>query len=119
MRIVVDAAADFYNANEAAAILLLKGPFGGADSAAHVEKDRVLADLFRARLGLNGDADDAPDRIGLAIQIAFACLRWGYLRDRSISPAICAEAVRATTAYIAPFVAGEAPDHAGLDRLAP
>lgn len=107
--IVVDAVADFYNANPIAAILLLMGPFGEADSAAHVEKDKVLADLFRARLGLDRsqqhDGAGEPDRIALAIQIAFACLRWGYLHDRFLSPAIRAEAVRAATAYIAPFVA--------------
>lgn len=112
VRIVVDAVADFYNANEVAAILLLMGPFGSADSAAHIEKDKLLADLFRARLGFDGsgedDRADAPDRIGLAIQIAFGCLRWGYMHDRFISPATRAEAVRAATAYIAPFVAGEA-----------
>lgn len=110
VRIVVDAAADFYNANEVAAILLLMGPFGSADSAAHVEKDKVLADLFRARLGLDDLAqnvgDGALDRVGLAIQIAFACLRWGYIHERFISPAIRVETVRATTAYIAPFVSG-------------
>ena len=107
VRIVVDAVADFYNANEVAAILILLGPFGSADSAAHIEKDKRLAELFRTRLGLGGWEDeqaDAPDRIGLAIQIAFACLRWGYMHDRFISPAIRTEAVRATTAYIAPFI---------------
>lgn len=108
IRIVVDAVAGFYNANEVAAILLLLGPFGSADGAAHIEKDKLLANLFRARLGFDrGGGDDqagAPDRIGLAIQIAFACLRWGYMHDRFISPEIRTEAVRATTAYIAPFV---------------
>ena len=107
VRIVVDAVADFYNANEVAAILLLLGPFGSADGAAHIDKDRLLADLFRARLGLGGGEDDqldAPDKIGLAIQIAFACLRWGYTHDGFITPAIRTETVRAATAYIAPFV---------------
>lgn len=67
--------------------------------------------LFRARLGLAAPAD-TPDRINLAIQIAFACLRWGYLQDAFLSPAIRAEAVRATTAYIAPFVTGKSrTDH--------
>ncbi len=119
VRIVVDAAADFYNANEIAAILLLLGPFGSTDSAAHFEKDRVLAELFRARLGLDvggpNDRAAATDAISLAIQIAFACLRWGYMHDRFISPAIRAEAVRATTAYIAPFVPGGAMVRADLD----
>ncbi|WP_104494443.1 TetR/AcrR family transcriptional regulator [Paracoccus denitrificans] len=111
VRIVVDAVADFYNTNEVAAILLLMGPFGSADSAAHARKDKGLADLFRARLGLDAPAD-TPDRINLAIQIAFACLRWGYLQDGFLSPAIRAEAVRATTAYIAPFVTGKSQtDH--------
>jgi hypothetical protein len=45
-----------------------------------------------------------------AVQIAFACLRWGYMQDRFISAAIRAEAVRATTAYIAPFVTGVSPE---------
>ena len=112
VRIVVDAVADFYDANEVAAILLLTGPFGTADSAAHVEKDKALAALFRARLGFDSDGPNGleatPDRIHLAIQIAFACLRWGYVQDRLLSPAIRAEAVWATIAYIAPFVANEA-----------
>lgn len=109
VRIVVDAVADFYDANQVAAILILTGPFGAADSAAHLEKDKMLADVFRARLGLDDDAEPAgtPDRVGLAIQIAFACLRWGYVQDGFLSPAIRAEAVRAATAYIAPFVAGD------------
>lgn len=106
--IVVEAVAAFYNANQVAAILLLLGPFGSADGAAHIEKDKLLADLFRARLklGSEGGGDTAPplDRITLAIQIAFACLRWGYMLDGRLSPAIRAEAVRATIAYITPFV---------------
>ena len=105
----VDAAAAFYNANEVAAILLLLGPFGSADRAAHVEKDKVLAGHFRTRLGL-GESISAsePDRIELAIQIAFACLRYGYIHDGIISPEISAEASRAATAYIEPFMADRA-----------
>lgn len=114
VRIMVDAVADFYDAHEVAAILLLTGPFGRADGAAHVEKDRMLADIFRARLGFDRDASrdavGAPDRVGLAIQIAFACLRWGYVQDGALSSAIRAEAVRAVIAYIAPFVPGDPVD---------
>jgi AcrR family transcriptional regulator len=105
VRIAIDAVAGFYNANRIAAILILMGPFGTSDHAAHVEKDRMLANLFRARLGLEKlDRAGDPDRIGLAIQIAFACLRHGYMHEHFISPAIRAEAIRATTTFIAPFI---------------
>ncbi len=100
VRIAIDASAAFYNANAVAAILILMGPFGSADRAAQIAKDNALAKLFRVRLGL-GDA--RADAIEIAIEIAFACLRWGYVRDRFISPTIRAEAVRATTAYLAPL----------------
>lgn len=106
--IVVNAVADFYNANEVAAILLLMGPFGRSDRAAHIEKDKALADLFHARLGLENDTKTfGSDRIGLAIQIAFACLRYGYMHESLISPTIRAEAIRATAAYIEPMMASK------------
>jgi AcrR family transcriptional regulator len=111
-RIAVDAAAEFYNDHKVAAILLLLGPFGSADRAAHVEKDRVLAERFRVRLGLDRDqgraaCEPGPDRIALAIQIAFACFRYGYIREGRISPTICGEAVWAATAYLEPLLASK------------
>jgi len=99
----IEAATDFYNANDVARILLLTGPFGARDREAHAIKDEALSKVFRTRFAQGGHLADLPvnpDVMALAIEIAFACLKYGYVRGKTISPSICAEATRATVRYL-------------------
>ena len=92
----IDATVSFYNDNPAACLLAFSGPFTAKDRAAHDRKTRSLVAAFRA---------DVPpaitdEQLALMIEIAFACLRYGYLRDGTITDEIAGEAVRAATAYL-------------------
>ena len=105
IRTVINAAADYYNSNEVARILLLTGPFGARDREAHASKDGDLAKLFRMHFSQGGHLatlPETPDAMALAIEIAFACLKYGYLQDGHISAPICVEATRATIRYLRP-----------------
>lgn len=99
----VKAATDYYNANAVARILLLTGPYGIRDREAQAEKDRALSKLLRERFSQDsslGKLPDDPDVVALAIEMAFACLKYGYFQDGAISAGICAEATRAAVRYL-------------------
>jgi AcrR family transcriptional regulator len=103
VRVIVDATADYLNADRAAAILTLNGPFGSADRIAHEAKDLALQGLVQAHPAGQAYLSSRPvkpERVALVIKIAFACLRYGYQKEGRVSPAICDEAVLAATAYL-------------------
>jgi AcrR family transcriptional regulator len=103
VRSVVGATAGFYNAEPVTSVLLLKGPFGDQDRAAHYAKDRELAELFRLMIASDKKAPTLPkqpDVVAIAIELAFAVLRYGYARDGTLSRPIRDEAVRAVIAYL-------------------
>lgn len=100
----IRATARYYNAHPAASVLLLRGSFFEADRAAHETKNAAIGELFRSRaasmaaltrLPLN------PDAATIAVEIAFACMKHGYMKQGRISSAICREASRAVIAYLA------------------
>ncbi|HBP5524573.1 TetR/AcrR family transcriptional regulator [Pseudomonas aeruginosa] len=100
---VVRGVADYYNANPAAAALLMRGNFTPTDRKAHEEKDAMIGSLLRDFLQAQGVLKALPlqpDAATLSVEIAFACMRYGYLADGSISEAICIEATEATIAYL-------------------
>ena len=99
----VKAAADYYNAHPAARILLLRGSFTDDDRDAHAAKNVVIGGLLRARMASWGTfrkLPQKPDVAAIAVELAFACMKHGYLQEGRISPAICREATRAVLAYI-------------------
>lgn len=103
VRSLARATASYYNANPTTSVLLLKGPFGDQDRAAQRAKDDELATQFR--LILTSDRKSPrfpkkPDVIAIAIELAFAVMRYGYAREGNISRAIADEAARAAIAYL-------------------
>lgn len=100
---VVRVVAGYYNANPAAAALLMRGNFTPTDRKAHEEKDAMIGSLLRDFLQAQGvlkELPQQPDAATLAVEISFACMRYGYLADGNISEAICIEATEATIAYL-------------------
>ncbi|WP_166646592.1 TetR/AcrR family transcriptional regulator [Zavarzinia compransoris] len=102
-RAVIQDTAAYYNANKAASVLLLKGPFGSNDCKAHFDKDASLARWLRARAQETGLANlpENPDAVALAIEMVFACLKYGYSQEGYTSAAICDQAIAAITGYLA------------------
>ncbi|PWU28587.1 MULTISPECIES: hypothetical protein [unclassified Pseudomonas] len=100
---VIRAVAAYYNAHPAAGALLMRGNFTPIDRKAHEEKDAMIGNLLRERLhtlGVLGDLPRQPDAATLAVEIAFACMKYGYMAEGHISEAICAEAEQAMVAYL-------------------
>ncbi|WP_180970388.1 TetR/AcrR family transcriptional regulator [Burkholderia sp. WAC0059] len=103
---IVRAVSAYYNENRAASLLLLDGPFSSADRDAHRLKDAALGNVLREHAARNGalrTLPAEPDAAALAVGIAFACMKYGYLTDGRISDAICTEASRAVVGYLAAF----------------
>lgn len=100
----ISAAAKYYNAHPAASVLMLRGSFLETDRAAHEAKNATIGALFRSRVASIGAFRRLPinpDAATIAVEIAFACMKHGYMKEGKISPAICREASRAVTAYLA------------------
>lgn len=100
---VVRGVADYYNAHPAAAALLMRGNFTSADRQAHQEKDSMIGSLLREFLQAEGAFEklpQQPDTATLSVEIAFACMRYGYLEQGHISEAICSESIEAVIAYL-------------------
>ena len=99
----VKAIADFYNSRPAASALLLTGTFAESGHAAHKAKNLVIGRTFRAnakRMNALKAMPAEPDAAVIAVEIAFACMKYGYEHEGAISPAICKEASRAVIAYL-------------------
>ncbi|MCX2546268.1 hypothetical protein [Pseudomonas sp. COW5] len=100
---VVRGVAGYYNEHPAAAALLMRGNFTPTDCKAHEEKGAMIGNLLRHFLQAQGvlhDLPRQPDAATLAVDIAFACMRYGYLTEGCISEAISVEATEATIAYL-------------------
>lgn len=100
---VVRGVAEYYNAHPEAAALLMRGNFTPTDRKAHEEKDAMIGNLLRGYLqarGVLAGLPQEPDAATLSVEIAFACMRYGYLAEGHISEAICAEAAAAAVAYL-------------------
>jgi AcrR family transcriptional regulator len=100
---VIQAAAAYYNEHPVASILLLNGPFGQSDRDAHLAKDAELARQFRLLIATDNNGPRLPcepDVAAIAVELAFAVLKYGYAREGTISNAVCDEATRAVVAYL-------------------
>jgi AcrR family transcriptional regulator len=100
---VIRGVADYYNAHPAAAALLMRGNFTPTDRQAHQEKDAMIGSLLRDYLQAKevfNELPHQPDAATLSVEIAFACMRYGYRLEGHISEAICTEAAKAATAYL-------------------
>lgn len=100
---VIKTAADYYNANPVASILLLNEPFSRSDHQAHLAKNEALGLMLRTGIKRNGGLENlptSPNAATLAVEICFACMKYGYGREGKISEVICEEAARAVIAYL-------------------
>jgi hypothetical protein len=101
---LIDAAARYYNATPVASILLLGGPFSrSAYRAQEVTIEnigRAVRDLF-LRLKPAVKLPDEPDVATFAVEIAFACMKYGYFREGRISEVVIAESTKAVIGYLA------------------
>ncbi len=103
VRTVIDTCVDYYNAHPAASVLLLSGSFSDADRAAHATKNTSIGRLLRdaaARLGELPTLPVSPDVATIAVEIGFACLKFGYVQEGRIDTAVRNEAFRAVMAYL-------------------
>lgn len=99
----VAATARYYNAHPAASVLLLRGAFTEPEQEAHAAKNLTIGEMFRAKVRELPELDalpSDPDVVLIAIELAFACMKYGYAREGIVSPAICREATRAVTSYL-------------------
>ncbi|TCL04579.1 TetR family transcriptional regulator [Sodalis ligni] len=109
----IEETADYYNAHPVASVLLLRGSFADSDHDAHGAKNAAIGDLLRAKAASLGELralPAVPDAATIAVEIAFACMKHGYGKEGRISPAICREATRAVTAYLARWDGGDVGD---------
>lgn len=100
----IKAAAKYYNAHPAASLLLLRGSFLDTDREAHEVKNASIGSLFRSKASSMGAFPRLPldpDAATIAVEIAFACMKHGYMKEGKISPTISREASRAVIAYLA------------------
>jgi len=101
---VINTTVDYYNANPVASILLLNGMFSREDFQVHLEKDEALGQMLRKRVAQTGELaklPTSPDVTTLAVEIAFACMKYGYALDGKISDSIRDATIHATTTYLA------------------
>jgi AcrR family transcriptional regulator len=100
---VIHVAADYYNDHPAASILLLRGGFTEADRAAHETKNMAIGQMLRTKaqqLDWLCAMPMKPDVASIAVELAFACMKYGYVQEGTVSSAICQEATRAVTSYL-------------------
>ncbi|MCP1603729.1 TetR/AcrR family transcriptional regulator [Pseudomonas citronellolis] len=100
---IVRGVAEYYNTHPAAAALLMRGNFTPTDRKAHEEKDAMIGNLLRGYLqaqGVLAGLPQQPDAATLSVEIAFACMKYGYLAQGHISEAICDEAAAAAIVYL-------------------
>ncbi|WP_213990095.1 TetR/AcrR family transcriptional regulator [Sodalis sp. dw_96] len=103
VRTVLDTCVEYYNAHPAAGVLLLNGSFSDADRAAHAGKNTSIGQQLRdAAVGF-GELTTlpvSPDVATIAVEIGFACLKFGYAQEGHIDNAVRNEAFRAVMAYL-------------------
>lgn len=99
--------ATYYNENPVARLLLLNGPFGTSDLEAHKAKHQALSRLLKTALDASGakcQFPESPDVLILAIEIGFACFRYGCWYEQGINDTLVEEAETVITAYLSPFI---------------
>ncbi len=96
-------AAAYYNRNPVASMLILGGPMSRnaylAQETTIQDIGRRVRDLFRLQQP-ETQLPDSPDVTTLAVEIAFACMRHGYLLEARISDQAIEQARLAATSYL-------------------
>ncbi len=112
VRSVIDTCVDYYNDHPAASVLLQNGSFSDTDRAAHATKNTSIGRLLRdaaARFGELPALPASPDVATIAVEIGFACLKFGYVQEGHIDTAVRNEAFRAVMAYLDHWREGREP----------
>lgn len=105
---LVDAASDYYDSHPVAAQLVLGGPHSPSAYGALAAAMARISAAVRGALTARQPAPRLPARpdvAALMVEMAFACMRHGYLSEGRITPAVRREAVRAQVAYFEALVA--------------
>ena len=103
IRAATRAVSDYYNAHPVASMLILGGPMS---RTAYLSQEVTIQDIGGQVRGLleihQPDLvfPSEPDAITLAVEIAFACMRYSYFAHGSITEAMCEQAAVAAQAYL-------------------
>lgn len=106
-------AAQFYNQNPAASILILGGPASDESHVAQALLLRRLGALVQHRFAQRGITlpGAPPDVALLSVEIGTACLRASYILHGTVTAEYAREAGRAMVAYLTPYaIAPASPD---------
>ena len=93
----------YYNANPAASILILGGPFS---RTSYTLQEVTLQDIghqvreFFARVRPELELPEEPDVLTIAVEIAFSCMKHSYFKYSEITDAMADQAILATVAYL-------------------
>ncbi|MBU6437577.1 MAG: TetR/AcrR family transcriptional regulator [Betaproteobacteria bacterium] len=104
IRLLINEASDYYDATPVAGMLVLGGPFSRAGYLSQVAAiNRIGREVGAtlAQLETPLVLPKSPDAATLAVEIAFACMKFGYYRDSRISRPVRQQACNATVAYLA------------------
>ncbi|MCG6192410.1 TetR/AcrR family transcriptional regulator [Leptospira sp. FAT2] len=102
VRILVDAASDYYDSTPVASILVLGGPFS---RNAYLAQEITIAHIGAgvrvqlSNLKVPFTIPKQPDVATLGVEIAFACMKRGYYQENRISKRMRTEAANAVIAY--------------------
>ncbi|MDV6236698.1 TetR/AcrR family transcriptional regulator [Leptospira ellisii] len=102
VRLLVNAASDYYDSNPVASILVLGGPFSrNAYLAQEITIDHIGAGvrIQLSRLKEPLYVSKKPDVATLGVEIAFACMKRGYYLENRISKTMRNQAANAVIAY--------------------
>ncbi|MCH8498219.1 MAG: TetR/AcrR family transcriptional regulator [Marinobacter sp.] len=103
IRAATGAVSDYYNAHPVASMLILGGPMS---RTAYLSQEVTIQDIGRQMRGLLESNQPGlvfpsePDAITLAVEIAFACMRYSYFAHGRITEAMCDQAAVAAQAYL-------------------
>jgi|GEM_PF-3084017 len=99
--------ATYYAEHPVARVLLLNGPFGRSDLEAHKAKHHALSVLLKTALDSSATKyqfPESPDILILAIEMGFACFRYGCWYEDGISDAVLKEAETAISGYLSQYI---------------
>ncbi|WP_431036933.1 TetR/AcrR family transcriptional regulator [Pseudomonas yamanorum] len=100
---VIDSVTAYYNDKPVASILLLRGCFTQLDQKKHSAKNLTIGELLRAKAAESDRTlawPTEPDVASIAVELAFACMKYGYTHDGCISDNVAYEAKRSVLAYL-------------------
>jgi len=100
---------NYYNENPVARQLLLNGPFGNTDLEAHKAKHITLSDLIIKAMGAaktRYQFPESPNVLIIALEIGFACIRYGYWYEEVIHDKVVKQAELVIISYLEHYISG-------------